>query len=201
MKSFSIHLLRKAGIRWEVVLERSFDTPLVEVTPKTPVTLEILDKAQIAEYLAFRPEADPLDIAQRFAMGQLCVVARHQGRIVNANWLTTGRIQPKVWIPYLERYLSLAPDEVYGYDAFTAPEFRRLNISSVRSLYMHRYLRDAGYKRLVGIALPENTANLRRMKRAEYRRIGVMGVIRLGPWRWPFSWVRRSVRRPETTTP
>lgn len=196
VKSFGIQFLRKIGIRWEVLLERPFNTPLVDVTPKVPVTIEILDETHLTEYLTFRPNADPLDIGQRFVRGQLCIVARHQGSIVNSDWMTTGRNEPQVWIRYLERELSSAPDEVYGYDSFTAPEFRRLNIASARSLYMQQTMRDAGYTRLVGLALPENEASLRRMKRAHYRRIGVLGSVHIGSWHWHFSHVRRGERPP-----
>src|SRR5215510_345903 len=145
-KSLWIKLLRGIGVaRWELLWERSLDVPLADVTPSVPVQLEVLDKAHIADYLTFRPDANPADIRRRLASGQRCFIARHHGQIVHADWIVSGR----AWLAYLACELPLAPDEVYSYDSFTTPACRGQRIFGARAVYMQRAMREAGYKRLV----------------------------------------------------
>jgi ribosomal protein S18 acetylase RimI-like enzyme len=193
VKSLWIKMLRAVNVtRWELLWERPLDTSLMDVTPKVPVHIEVLDKTVVADYLKFRPDAYPADISERLANGQWCFIARHQGQIVHADWVMTGR----VWLAYLACELPLAPDEVYSYDSFTTPEFRGQQIAPARSVYMQRAMREAGYRRVVTMTLPDNQGAIRLHERAGYRRLGRIGYVQLGPWRWQFCRIRRGARPP-----
>jgi GNAT superfamily N-acetyltransferase len=169
---------------------RPLDAHLVDITPKVPVQLGPLEQSHIAQYLTFLPDADPLDILQRLASGQWCFIACHQGQIVHADWVRTGR----VWLAYLACELCLAPDEVYSYDSFTTPEYRGQQIAPARSVYMHRAMREASYRRVVTMTLPDNPGAIRLHERAGYQRLGGIGYVQLG--RWHFCRIRRGARPP-----
>jgi hypothetical protein len=192
-KNLWIKTLRGVGAaRWELLWEHPLDIPLVDVTPKVPVQIEVLDKTHGMEYLKFRPDAIVADIDQRLASGQWCFIARHQGRIVHADWIATGR----VWLAYLARELPLAPDEVYSYDSFTTPEFRGQSIAPARSVYMQRAMQKAGYRRVVAMTLPDNQVVTRLNERLGARRLGIIGYVQLGLWRWHFCRIRWGARPP-----
>ncbi len=192
LKSLWVRILNKTIARWEVLLERPLDEPLAEITSKVPVEVGLLKETEVGEYIAFRPETDPSDLRHRLEAGQLCFAVRHKGRIISASWVATG----PVWSGYLKCEVRLAADEGYAYDSFTVPDFRNQSISSVRSAQMMPYLRDAGYRRLVGIVMPANKPSLRQAEKVGYRPFGVMGYVKLGPWRWNFYRVRRGTRPP-----
>jgi RimJ/RimL family protein N-acetyltransferase len=117
-------------------------------------------------------------------------VARHQGRIVSARWATANPI----WIDYLSCEFRLAAGEVYSYDLFTRPDFRGHTVSPVTSAAMLRYFRTAGYRRAVGTVLPENHPSLRAIAKTGYRPYGLIGYVKIGPWKWHFSRVRNAPR-------
>jgi hypothetical protein len=98
-------------------MERLLHEPIAEVTSALPVVIDRLKPTEIDEYLSFRLGADPLLVCRRLSMGQRAFVARHEARIVHAGWTTTKR----AWIDFLDREITLASDEVYQYESFTAP--------------------------------------------------------------------------------
>jgi RimJ/RimL family protein N-acetyltransferase len=77
------------------------------------------------------------------------------------------------------------------YESFTSPEARGHNIPAVGVTHMTRHLRDAGYRRLVAIVLPENRPALRHAEKAGWRPIGTIGRVTLGPWSWVFCRVKQ----------
>jgi SAM-dependent methyltransferase len=50
-----------------------------------------------------------------------------------------------------------------------------------------RSLGVAGYGRLVAVVVPENVAAFRPLEKAGYRRVGVMGYVGIGSWRYQFA--------------
>ena len=74
----------------------------------------------------------------------------------------------------------------YSYDTYTAERCRGRGIAGVRALWAADYLREAGYRRLVGWIAPQNRPAFGPARKAGYRRLGVAGFIRLGPWRRDF---------------
>jgi hypothetical protein len=183
--------------RRAVLVEHPLDAPLPAGEAAAPVEIARLAPAEVGDYVAFRPDAAPTVIESRLEQGQVCFTARHQGRIVSAAWIATGY----VWVDYLARGLSLAPDEAFLHESFTARAFRGRNIPVVRARHEAEYFRAAGYRRIVAIIVPENAPALRHAEKSGWRRVGVIGCVRLGPWRRDFCRVAPGERPPGTPAP
>lgn len=182
LRSLWFKVLGETCYRRALLIERPLDAPVTPVETGVPVAIDQLTPAQVAEYTTFRPQSDPAEVQRRLADGQRCFVARHRGRVVHACWAALHQAT----IDYLESEIELAPDEVYIYEAFTAPRFRGQNISPARAVAMVRTFRRLGYRRLVAVIVPENQAALRPPEKSGYRAIGTVGTIWLGPWRHDF---------------
>lgn len=183
--------------RRAVLVEHPLDAPLPVGEAGASVEIARLAAAEVSDYVAFRPDADPTVIESRLEQGQVCFTARHEGRIVSAAWIATGH----VWIDYLGCRLSLAPDEAFLHESFTARAFRGRNIPVVRARHEAEYFRAAGCRRIVAIIVPENAPALRHAEKSGWRRVGVMGYVKLGPWRRDFCRVAPGERAPGTAAP
>ena len=164
------------------LLQRPLDEPIPEVRARIVLEIGLLARSEIPAYVALRPDATPAAIEARLDAGSWCFVARHEGRIVCARWAGRGRLP----IDHLDTELPLAPDEACSFDLFTAPEQRGNGVSPAASAEMLRFLRAAGYRRVIVAITPENRASLRSVEKTGYRRFGVIGYVRLGSWRWRF---------------
>ena len=185
--SLWFRVLGETVYRRMVLMERLLAEPVSPVTPGLRVTIGLLDEAEAGEYCDFRPGADLLDVRRRLGAGQWCFVARHEGRIVQAGWAVARRAR----IDYLDREIDLAPDEVYIYGSYTAPDSRGRNLAPAQRTEAVRFLRDAGYRRLVAAVFPENKAGFRPLEKIGCRRFGVMGYVKVGRWRRDFCRVSR----------
>lgn len=192
IKSLWFKILGETVYRRMVLMERTLDEPITEVSPRLPVTISLLRDTDLSEYTRFRPEIDPDEIRRRLASGQMCFAAWHEGRIVHAAWVATGH----AWIGYLAREITLAPDEVYAYESFTSPDFRGQNVAGARSSYMQQALQRAGYRRILAAIMPENKPAFRPVEKTGFRPIGMIGYLRLGPWRWDFIRLQPGTRPP-----
>lgn len=155
------------------------DAPL-HITATQPLQPGILTADELTDYLALRPDASAAEVQRRWAAGQQCFAARHQGRLVHVCWAARGR----AWIAYLGREIQLAPDEVYSYESFTAPDFRGHSAPAVRAAFMQAELIKAGVRRLVAVAVPDNRPAVRAIEKAGYVRAGTLRTLWLGGWRW-----------------
>lgn len=181
-------MLGKMVYRRVVLVERALDEPVPEVTARLPLVIDLLKESEVDEYVGFFPRGNVSETRRRLEAGQLCFVARHRGRLVCANWATTKA----AWIPYLGCTIQLAPGEVYTYELFTSPDFRGQNIAPAVKAHQLRQFRRAGYSRAVAVIVPENTASLRADGKVGYSPYGVMGCVRLGPWRRDFCRLHKS---------
>lgn len=175
--------------RRAVLLVRPLGDPIPTATARIPVEISLLKPSEIDEYVAFQPDITAAQARYRFDRGDKCFVARHQGIIVNASWSAEGA----AWINYFERRLPLAPGEVYSYHNYTDPRYRGNNVPFVREVYLLRHFRDLGYRRLVAIVIPENKPAFASPEKSGYRRVGVIGYLKIGPWRYErmSAWHRR----------
>lgn len=175
-------ILGETVYRRAELMERSLVEP--RRAPTVAVTVEIaqLGEDEIDDYMKLRPDVDPAAVRARLTAGQRCFVARHDGHIIHASWSATGQ----AWIDYLEREIQLAPDEVYVYETYSAPAFRGRNVGTLRSACDTQFFRDAGYRRALAVVMPENASGMYWLKKCGYRRIGVVGYVKVGPWRWDF---------------
>jgi RimJ/RimL family protein N-acetyltransferase len=175
-------MLGKTVYRRVVLVERALDEPVPEVSALLPVVIDLLKESEVDAYVGFSLRGNSSETRRRLEAGQLCFVARHEGRLVCANWATTKAAR----ISYLDCTIQLAPGEVYTYELFTSPDFRGQNIAPAVKAQQLRHFRRAGYSRSVAAIVPENRASLRADEKVGYRPYGVMGYVKLGPWRRDF---------------
>jgi SAM-dependent methyltransferase len=183
-----IKLLGELGYRRMLLVERSMDERLWFPPSRISVTVGLLREGEVDEYAAFYPGADPVEIRRRLHAGHRCFTVRHRGRLAHAAWVATGRL----WIEYLRRHWYLAADEAYVYQAFTAPSYRNLRLSAARAAEDTRVLREEGYRRAFAMVWPEDVAAVRHTVNGGFRPVGVIGYVKLGPWRRDFTKLDRN---------
>ena len=179
LRSLWFHVLGETVYRRAVLFERVLSDPIPSAPAAIPVEVSLLKPSEVDDYVAFHRGLDAAEVRGRLDRGGKCFIARHQGAIVNACWTAEG----SVWIEYLGCRIELARDEVYVYNNYTDPRFRGRNIPLVRAVVMLQHFRELGYRRLVAVVVPENKAAFRSPDKAGYRPIGVIGSIKIGPWR------------------
>ena len=182
LRSFWFKLLSQCGYRRLLLVERALDQPIADFTPGLPVDVAMLAQGELDEYLVFRPgrrgAKSPIDCAA----GQMCFVARHQGRIVAAAWIA---MQP-VWVPFLGCRIDV--DRVRP-TSTTSSRCRRIvaTASPTRCATYHlRHLQRAGFRRATGAVLPENVSSLRDDTKGGFRAYGMLGRIKIGRWQRVF---------------
>jgi hypothetical protein len=65
-------------------------------------------------------------LERRLDMGQICFLGWSGKELVHIRWLFLGTF----YVPYLRRKIVLGPDEVFGDEAYTAPDFRKACVTS-----------------------------------------------------------------------
>jgi RimJ/RimL family protein N-acetyltransferase len=182
IKSFCFKLLGEIGYRRYLLLERSLEEPIPHAETHLPITIELLKKAEADEYSMFRVKVRPSEIVDRLNAGQWCFVARHEGKLISGSWAGVHTARSY----YLNREIRLGQDEVYVYGSFTKPDFRGLFISPTIKVAMMRYFRDTGYRRMICWVSPENRPSLKALQKVGFRPLGIMGYLKIGPWRRDF---------------
>lgn len=179
LRTLWFRILGELGYRRMTLLQRAPLEPISEVVTRLPVTIGLLERTKITEYLKLRVGTPAREIERRFDAGHCCFVARYQARLVSTSWAATR----EAWMHYLSCEVPIAPGEVYIYDSFTRTDFRSYGISQAVGVEMLRHFHRAGYGRAVRAVSPENRANLRAIAKTGYRPYGVMGYVKIGPWR------------------
>jgi hypothetical protein len=183
-------ILGETVYRRMILFERRLDDPIVAASPAVPVEISQLQPGEVDEYTAFRPGTAAAEIRSRLERGHQCFVARRQGVLANAIWAAAGT----AYIRYLDCEIRIAPDEAYMYDSYTAPSFRRLNINAARAEVMERHFRERAFFRFWALAMPENLAGIGATVGAGYHHAGIIGRIKIGPWRHDYRQLVPGVR-------
>jgi GNAT superfamily N-acetyltransferase len=184
---FWFRILAKARIYRRLILaERPLGEPQPEFTTSLSMSVELLREDQVDAYLALRPNESGAEVRRRLAAGQWCFANWLDRQIIGAAWMTGGRAH----LAYLDRDLDLVPDEVYIYDGYTSPAFRGSRASPLRTARAIRHASGLGYRRVLATFLPENRPALPLWNRVGYRPIGMVGYVKLGPWRLDFLRMR-----------
>jgi ribosomal protein S18 acetylase RimI-like enzyme len=184
VRSFWFKLLHLLGYHRLLLLDRPLTEPVPPAQATSPLAMDWLSPADVAEYLAFRSSRDARLLDERFERRHRCLLARADGRLVGVMWAATERAV----IQSLRHELPLAPGEVYLYDAYTDPAFRGRCIAPVLSVELLRRFRDEGCRRAIRGTVPENEAALRAHAKAGFERYAIIRRVKLGPWR--FVWQR-----------
>jgi hypothetical protein len=165
-----------------VLLARPLRPSAPELTAPSEVQIAALAPEEIGAYLAFRPEQTGAEIRARLSRGYVCFAAWHDRQIVHAAWGAT-KIAP---IDYLSHEIELDRDEVFIFDAFTAPASRGRNLSPLRAVAMGRHYHDRGYRRVLTAVHPENRVGFRPLEKVGTQPVGLIGYVGVGPLRWHF---------------
>jgi len=163
-----------------ILMVRSLDAPLPAFSSQLPVTFERLSEKDVSAYQKFRPEHGLTWLQRCLARGDSCFAAYHEGHIVHAVQVATQH----VYVPYLSRGLILQPGDVYSYDSFTAPAYRRYGLAAARAVYVMRHYQCEGYQRMVCLIALENAAGRHVMQKLGYHALGLYSYLHLHPWQW-----------------
>lgn len=144
-----------------------------------PLAMGVLEPEEIDAYLALRPDQSREMIQTRIDSGDRCFTGRHEGVLVTTAWSAAG-IAP---IDYLECALRLPDDAALTYDVYTHPDARGHRVSMELFDWRRRRLREAGYRRSIGLLWPENPGAVRRIANRPHSVFGSMALWRIGPWR------------------
>ena len=165
-----------------VLLARPLGPSGLELATPAGVRIAALTPEDVGAYLAFRPEQRSAEIRGRLSRGHRCFAAWQEHQIVHAAWGATERAP----IDYLSQEIELSPDEVFVFDAFTAPAFRGRNLSPLRAVIMGRHYHEQGYRRVLTAVHPENRVGFRPLEKVGTRPVGLIGYAGIGPFRWHF---------------
>jgi len=182
-KSFIFKVLGETFYRRLILVERSFNDPLPDTSPIPGVSIRMLSREDVSEYLKFRPDSNLSEIEGRLRIGQLCFAAFLGGQIVHAAWVTSGR----AFVAYLGIEIELFPGEFYLFDIYTSPKFRGMNFYSYREMEMQKELRGRGCRRIIALIYPENRPAMKGIKKLGYLNSGKIGYIKIGPFRHDFQ--------------
>lgn len=167
-------------------MEYSLQKPVPRLKFRLPVEIEELEIDQLAEYRRFRPRQSTRDIELRVARGDRCFACWHDNKIVDVGWIATGR----VYLPFLRSDLLLEKGDVYNYDSYTLPDYRRHGLYMARNAFIAKQNRKEGYTRSVALVAVENRTPHLALLMAGLRPVGTYFCLRLGLW-------QRTWQRPE----
>jgi GNAT superfamily N-acetyltransferase len=176
---FGLKLASELGYRKVLVLGRSLSEAIPAIESRLPLRVELLPAAAVDDYLAFRPNARRDRILSRWDAGDLCFVARYEGRIVACGWGATA-----AWTDYLQCAIELAPGDAYLFDGYTLPDWRGRGVFQTLGAEQLRALQRAGHRRAIRATAVQNTVALHTHSRGGFRPIGSLVRYRLGPWQW-----------------
>jgi ribosomal protein S18 acetylase RimI-like enzyme len=96
---------------------------------------------------------------ERFRNGHRCFVGVDQltGKLANYRWIT---VAPE-YIPEIGRYLVLKPDELYIYDLYTLPAFRKRGVDAYTRHYAYSYLKNSGFTKILAYVCGDNVPSLK----------------------------------------
>ncbi len=117
--------------------------------PRTSATLDAMrvrlaGPADIPVILRIRPGYyTEVQVRERLEQGHVCFIARVADEPINIRWCFIG----SVFLPYLDRTLVLARDEVYFDEVYTVPCYRKQNHFGRSYLFMISWLKKHGIKK------------------------------------------------------
>jgi len=117
------------------------------------------------------------EAVERLSNGQACAVARHGAEIVAYCWVTRA----PVWVGEIRRILVPGPEDVYVYDAFTAPAWRGRKLFPALIHESLIWAGARGSRRALVFVLSRNRSSQRAVERAGFERFAAVSRLsRLG---------------------
>ena len=103
---------------------------------------------------------------ERFEKGDTCCCAMVRGKVVSYCWMSTDN----AFIGEISKKLILKNDDIYIFDGFTKPEYRRSGFFTHILRFMLRYARERGYQRALVFALSSNKSSVAAIKKTGFDR-------------------------------
>jgi ribosomal protein S18 acetylase RimI-like enzyme len=172
-------ILAELFFRRLIVFEARLDELRSPIRLELPLRFAVLEEDQVADYLAALPDADRAQIERRMSIGDRCHVARLNGELVAVRWVAFRDVE----ITSLGLVLPIAEGEAYLYGAYTLPQWRRHGFAAALTADISDRLEAEGYHRVLSAWIPENSA-ARSLRPSRGRPVAVLGVVRIGPWRY-----------------
>jgi RimJ/RimL family protein N-acetyltransferase len=158
-----------------VILESEVHPNYERVEAKIPVNIRVLsstkdDIDRLTEFWPANLYVPPFStrqiirdvITERLKVGEVCLVAEHNGEIVHMNWL--GFHNHHVFDPYEEKR-GLDPGEALSHSTYCADAYRGKHLMSAVRSRAFDYLMNNGYKTLLNYVDPDNHAAIKVTKR------------------------------------
>ena len=181
MRGVLLAALGRTFYRHVVLFERDLRPSDPRADCDLPITVAPLELRDLQAYSTLRP-GKAADAARRIERGSVCYAAWYGDRIASVAWWHPG----EAWIEDIDRSFALHSDEIYTYDAYTAPDLRGRGVAPTRAAFTYGALRDRGFSRLVAFVRPENRPGLRSATKSGWRRLGRAGYLAIGRWRIEF---------------
>jgi GNAT superfamily N-acetyltransferase len=149
-------MLRLVTLR---VYERRLDALAAPAALPPGIEVAVLEGATAPRGDRWHPEAD-----RRFADGHACAVARQNAVIVAYCWLASTPVP----VSEINHVVVPGPDDVYLYDAFTAPAWRGRRLFPALLSRLLAFASAQGRKRALIFADSRNTPSCRAIERAGF---------------------------------
>ena len=161
----------------------SLQEPAPIVQPVNGLILKQVQLGDLDLLTTMKTSSDTLWHKMLLERERFCAVALRDEQPVAYGWFT-----PKV-DPRVERtYVPLSRDEIFIFDLFTRPAFRRQGIQSALLRHILELGQEKGYKRALSLIAVNNTPSLNLHEKLGFRTICRFTKIRV------LGWVRFSFR-------
>jgi GNAT superfamily N-acetyltransferase len=166
--------------------ERCLDDPVPLAFAPLPPGLEV----EVHEPAGDAPAPWHPEARARLAAGEACALVRSGDAVVAYCWSTTSPAP----VEEIRRHVVPAGDEVYLYDAYTAPAWRGRRLFPAMLTVLLASARARGRRRALIFALAANRASTRAIEHAGFQRFLAISRVSIGGAGW--LWVRgaRSAR-------
>ncbi len=137
------------------LLARSLEGAMPTAHPIDGLTLKEIQSGDLGLFTGMKNPSDLLWYESLLAKGRSCIAARLDDELAAYGWFTS-QVEPAV-----ERtYVPLAPGDVFIFDLFTRPEFRRRGIQSAVLGRILALGREKGYTRALSLVRVNNAPSL-----------------------------------------
>lgn len=100
-----------------------------------------LEARDLKELVQFSIHFGSRELQHRLERGDLCHIAKINGKIVFYGWAAVG----KIYVPMLGKHIDRGPEWVYFYNTYTDPSFRDISLLPTFMTRMHEYCEKNGY--------------------------------------------------------
>jgi GNAT superfamily N-acetyltransferase len=126
---------------------------------------------------------DPFLVRERLAKGEICCVIFQGARVLSFCWMAFEQKD----VGEIEQRVKLAHGDVYLYQAYTVPKFRRKNLYATVLTHIIEFAKERSYKRLLIFSLAQNRFSRRGILRAGFTHFQTIFFFRVLTRKFYFS--------------